>query len=209
MSMLSLLLLSRNWMTLFKAKPRKPELTERSALAWSQCNRPERRKQFTSHSWPTVPSPTTMNFHSSQLICVLALVCGVQQSLQYCSKFGRHLLQHQCVLTPESTEGPYYLETNLIRKDIREDREGLPFRLKMTFTDINTCEPLHNISVDVWQADASGQYSGYVEAKPTTTLHTQPTDSKTFLRGIQLTDKNGKAEFMTIFPGKSRGFDHH
>lgn len=133
--------------------------------------------------------------------CLVVLLAAVHHSVQYCAKFGRHLLQHQCVLTPESSEGPYYLETNLIRSDVREDREGLPFKLRMTFTDITTCEPLRNISVDIWQADASGEYSGYVEALPTSALHTKPTDSKTFLRGIQLTDKDGKVEFTTIFPG--------
>ena len=138
----------------------------------------------------------TMKF--TLLVVFLALI---HHSTQQCHKFGRHLLQHQCVLTPESSEGPYYLQTNLIRSDVREDREGLPFKLRMTFTDINTCEPLRNVSVDIWQADAGGEYSGYVEAVPTTSLHTKPTDSKTFLRGIQMTDKNGKVEFTTIFPG--------
>ena len=144
-----------------------------------------------------------MNFHPSQLICVLAfLLSAVHDSVQYCSKFGRHLLQHQCVLTPESTEGPFYFPVNLLRKDIRENKQGVPFKLRMTFTDVNTCEPLKNVTVDLWQADANGQYSGYVDHVPSTAQHTAPVDSSTFLRGIQLTDKDGKAEFMTIFPGK-------
>ena len=143
-----------------------------------------------------------MYFNYKYIICALLLVVTIDQSSQYCSKFGRHLLQHQCVLTPESSEGPYYLPNELIRSDIREDREGLPFKLKMTFTDVNTCEPLSNVSVDIWQCDASGDYSGYITAVPTSSLHTEPTDNKTFLRGIQTTDKDGKVEFMTIFPGK-------
>ena len=142
-----------------------------------------------------------MQFNCKYLICAIVLVVMIERSSQYCAKFGRHLLQHQCVLTPESSEGPYYLPNHLIRKDITEDREGLPFLLRMTFTDVNTCEPLSNVSVDIWQCDASGEYSGYIHAEPTTSLHTQPTDNKTFLRGIQMTDKDGRVEFNSIFPG--------
>ncbi|CAG2181382.1 unnamed protein product, partial [Oppiella nova] len=73
--------------------------------------------------------------------------------------------------------------------------QGLPFKLKLTLTDVNTCEPLSNISVDIWQCDASGHYSGVGDGQPI------ESDKGTFLRGIQMTDNNGKTEFMTIFPG--------
>ncbi|XP_054155493.1 uncharacterized protein LOC128953966 [Oppia nitens] len=140
---------------------------------------------------------------------VLLVLLFVSPSQQYCSKFGRHLLQHQCVLTPEGTEGPYYLPRNLIRRDIREDRQGLPFRLKLTITDVNSCEPLRNVSVDIWQCDASGKYSGYIGHRPTSVQHAQPTDNTTFLRGVQITDDNGRAEFNTIFPGWYGGRTTH
>ncbi|XP_054155504.1 uncharacterized protein LOC128953975 [Oppia nitens] len=135
------------------------------------------------------------------VLLLLLLALTIDQSQQYCAKFGRHLLQHQCVLTPESSEGPFYLPYHLTRRDVREDREGLPFVLKLTVTDVNTCEPLNNVTVDIWQADASGEYSGYVRASPSGGGHSPPSDNATFLRGIQMTDQNGQAEFMTIFPG--------
>ena len=31
-----------------------------------------------------------------------------------------------CVVRPEQTEGPYYVDTGLDRSDIREEREGVP-----------------------------------------------------------------------------------
>ncbi len=136
--------------------------------------------------------------------CLLITITTIVSS-QHCAKFGRHLLQHQCVLTPEGTEGPYYLPEQLVRRDIRENRTGLPFRLKFTFTDVNTCEPLSNVSVDIWQCDPLGFYSSYTKnspnTAPTSVLHAPPTDNSTFLRGVQITDKNGVAEFMTVFPG--------
>lgn len=125
---------------------------------------------------------------------------------QICARLGRHLLQHQCLLTPEGTEGPYYLPYHLMRRDIRENRPGIPLKIKFIVTDINKCEPVKNVSIDIWQADALGTYSSYTKNSATTVpksvLHANPTDNTTFLRGIQLTNDKGEAEFMTVFPGK-------
>ena len=125
---------------------------------------------------------------------------------ELCARLGRHILQHQCVLTPEGTEGPYYLPYHLVRSDIRENRPGLQFKLKFKVTDITKCEPMKNVTIDIWQADALGTYSSYTKNLPTTVpksvLHADPTDNTTFLRGVQITDDNGEVEFMTVFPGK-------
>ncbi|KAH9412830.1 hypothetical protein DERP_009812 [Dermatophagoides pteronyssinus] len=125
---------------------------------------------------------------------------------ELCARLGRHILQHQCVLTPEGTEGPYYLPYHLVRSDIRENRPGLQFKLKFKVTDITKCEPMKNVTIDIWQADALGTYSSYTKNLPTTVpksvLHADPTDNTTFLRGVQITDDNGEVEFMTVFPGQ-------
>ena len=163
----------------------------KSLTSWEQ-----KVKTF-SKNWLNKSFANKMQFNIKHTICVLyVLFVSIDVSEEYCSKFGRHLLQHQCVLTPESTEGPYYLPNQFIRRDIREDRQGLPFKLKLTLTDVNTCEPLSNISVDIWQCDANGHYSGVGDGQPI------ESDKGTFLRGIQMTDNNGKTEFLTIFPGK-------
>ncbi len=94
-----------------------------------------------------------------------------------------------CVLTPELTEGPYYLDLDLVRADITEDREGAPLALRVVVVDATSCEPLKDAAVDVWHCDAEGAYSG-VEG-----------GEGTFLRGIQMTDASGLAEFATIYPG--------
>ena len=94
-----------------------------------------------------------------------------------------------CVLTPELTEGPYYLDLDLMRRDITEGRPGLPFDLAVKVVDAESCEPIEDAVVDVWHCDAEGVYSG-VQG-----------DDATFLRGVQVADGTGTASFRTIFPG--------
>ncbi|HEX7255662.1 MAG TPA: intradiol ring-cleavage dioxygenase [Gaiellaceae bacterium] len=94
-----------------------------------------------------------------------------------------------CVLTPELTEGPYYLDLDLMRSDITEGRPGLPYDLDVKVVDADSCEPIEDAAVDVWHCDAEGVYSG-VQG-----------DDGTFLRGVQLTDASGDASFRTVFPG--------
>jgi protocatechuate 3,4-dioxygenase beta subunit len=94
-----------------------------------------------------------------------------------------------CVLMPELTEGPYYLDLDLVRRDITEGRPGVPFELAVAVVDADSCEPVEGAAVDVWHCDAEGAYSG-VEG-----------DARTFLRGVQMTAADGVASFRTIFPG--------
>jgi protocatechuate 3,4-dioxygenase beta subunit len=94
-----------------------------------------------------------------------------------------------CVLTPELTEGPFYLDLDLVREDITEGKPGLPFELAVTVVDADSCRPIRDAAVDLWHCDAGGQYSG-VEGDP-----------GTFLRGIQMTGAAGAATFRTVFPG--------
>lgn len=105
-----------------------------------------------------------------------------------------------CVLTPEQLEGPFYIDLARVRREIVEDRPGVPLALALTVVDANTCEPIHNAAVDVWQCDALGTYSG---------VPPEGSEGETFLRGVQLTDRNGQAEFATIYPGQYPGRTTH
>ncbi|MGN6257974.1 MAG: intradiol ring-cleavage dioxygenase [Solirubrobacterales bacterium] len=105
-----------------------------------------------------------------------------------------------CVLTPEQEEGPFYIDFARVRRDIVEDRPGVPLALAIAVVDSNTCKPIHNAAVDVWHCDAMGIYSG------------EPSEGsvgKTYLRGIQLTGANGRVEFKTIYPGQYPGRTTH
>src|SRR5215208_2825045 len=95
-----------------------------------------------------------------------------------------------CVVRPEQTEGPYYVDVGLDRSDIREDREGVP--LDLTFNvyrvdegDISACGPLAGALIDIWHCDAQGQYSGVED-----NTEGFSTQGETFLRGYQVTDEN-------------------
>ena len=103
-----------------------------------------------------------------------------------------------CLMTPEMTEGPYYLDTDLLREDVTEGTPGLPLRLQVLVADSHACTPLTNAAVDIWHCDAQGFYSG---AGGRGAGDAPAVDSGTFLRGIQLTGDDGVAEFTTIYPG--------
>lgn len=118
-----------------------------------------------------------------------------------------------CVLTPEQTSGPYYIKSP-IRANITEDRPGLPLKLAIEVVRMPDCQAVEGVTVEIWQCDARGYYSGYSEATvraPFDTLATiilnqkdgaiEPVDSETFMRGGQVTNDQGLVDFETIFPG--------
>jgi protocatechuate 3,4-dioxygenase beta subunit len=144
---------------------------------------------------------------------------------------GGKELKPSCVLTPEQTEGPYYVDLEMVRRDVTEDRTGVPLILRATIVHATTCKPISNAALDIWHCDAGGVYSGYTaagsggggmppSAPPTATPtatpsgpppggggggHQTPTDNLTFLRGVQLSDRHGVAELRTIYPGWYQG----
>src|SRR5262249_55508225 len=97
-----------------------------------------------------------------------------------------------CVLAPEMTEGPYYLANEAVRSDITEGRPGTPLQLRLTVASVaaSACSRLAGANVDIWHADATGNYSGFGATS----------SSRTFLRGVQTTDRNGEAVFATVYP---------
>lgn len=97
-----------------------------------------------------------------------------------------------CVLSPEQTEGPFYLPGDKLRRNVTEGKPGVPLTLKLTVLDVSRCKPIRAAAVDIWHCDAAGVYSGTSQ---------QGTQELTFLRGIQKTDAKGVATFKTIYPG--------
>src|SRR5262245_34862981 len=105
-----------------------------------------------------------------------------------------------CRLTPEVTEGPFYVALDRIRRDITEGRPGVPLTLRIRVIDVRRCRPIHSAAVDIWHCDASGLYSD----EPS-----NGTAGQTFLRGVQLTNRKGFATFRTIYPGHYTGRATH
>jgi protocatechuate 3,4-dioxygenase beta subunit len=110
----------------------------------------------------------------------------------------------QCVVTPELTEGPYFVDEMLNRSDIRTDpatgvaRPGVPLELTLTLSRVGAsgCSAFAGALVDMWHCDALGVYSD---------VAAQRSVGQAFLRGYQLSDANGSVRFTTIFPGWYQG----
>ncbi|KAJ4464940.1 aromatic compound dioxygenase [Lentinula aciculospora] len=66
-----------------------------------------------------------------------------------------------CVLAPEVMEGPYYINNEMIRNNLIEDQRGIPLTLDIAVMDVTTCEPMEDVLVEIWAANATGVYSGY------------------------------------------------
>lgn len=107
-----------------------------------------------------------------------------------------------CVVRPELTIGPYFVDGQLNRSGIRSEpsdnsvKEGVPLTLNINVASIgeNSCTPIEGAQVDVWHCDAHGQYSGVSDQG-------FDTSGQKFLRGYQITDSNGAVKFQTIYPG--------
>jgi protocatechuate 3,4-dioxygenase beta subunit len=68
------------------------------------------------------------------------------------------------VLTPELTEGPFYIDAEKIRRDITEGKPGAPLRLRILVKHVRSGAPIPDAAVDVWHCDARGVYSGFDSA---------------------------------------------
>lgn len=108
-----------------------------------------------------------------------------------------------CVVHPQQTEGPFFVDERLLRSDVRSDSRtgavsfGAPLELGLTIAQVSTagaCSPLAGAQVDIWQCDAVGRYSDTNDRR-------NSTSGQSFLRGHQITDANGKVQFTTIYPG--------
>ena len=104
-----------------------------------------------------------------------------------------------CVLAPEQTEGPYYIDDEKLRRNITEGRPGEPLFLRLRVVDASTCRPIKGAAVDIWHADALGVYSGFGSGS----------GNRTFMRGIQKTDATGLARFRSVWPGWYQGRTVH
>ena len=115
-----------------------------------------------------------------------------------------------CVVRPEQTEGPYFVDERLNRSDIRSDpadgrvRPGTQLALTLAVSRISggDCQPLVGAQVDIWQCDALGIYSD-VQDPGFSTI------GQKFFRGYQVTDVRGEARFVTVYPGWYAGRTVH
>jgi protocatechuate 3,4-dioxygenase beta subunit len=113
-----------------------------------------------------------------------------------------------CTVSPTETAGPFPTITpsSLLRSDIRLDRTGVAFTMKITIANKNnSCAALAGAIVDVWHCDKDGNYSEYGGTSMQSTNYT----AVHFLRGRQTTDSSGLVTFTSIFPGWYSGRATH
>jgi protocatechuate 3,4-dioxygenase beta subunit len=102
------------------------------------------------------------------------------------------------------------VDEDLNRTDIRSDpttgviKEGALLALTFNISQISNggCTPLEGAKVEVWHCDAEGAYSDVSDPG-------FDTQGQKFLRGFQVTDANGQATFLTIYPGWYSGRTVH
>ncbi|KAJ3508997.1 hypothetical protein NLJ89_g5453 [Agrocybe chaxingu] len=128
-----------------------------------------------------------------------------------------------CVTASEVTEGPYYINNEFIRTDLRETQTGVKLVLDIGVIDTMTCEPFADAFVELWhgkhlsyfsvdgnrldipQANSTGAYGGYIGAQGAATN----INIDTFLRGGYFTNSEGIVEITTLYPGYYTGRTAH
>lgn len=104
-----------------------------------------------------------------------------------------------CVLTPTEVAGPFPLDLSenatFFRQDVRETQTGVQLNLRIRVMTLEGCSPMPNVRVNIWHCNRVGLYSGYSQQ------NNQGQAGLTYLRGYQMTDEAGAADFITVFPG--------
>lgn len=104
-----------------------------------------------------------------------------------------------CVESPTETRGPFPSLSDFVRSDVTEGHPGTPLALMVRVVNAaDGCAPVEGAAVSIWHVDAGGDYSQYGGQA-----------GQTFLRGVQVTEVDGHAEFATIYPGWYRGRATH
>ncbi|HTX29829.1 MAG TPA: hypothetical protein VMD09_00495 [Solirubrobacteraceae bacterium] len=120
-------------------------------------------------------------------------------------------------LTPELTEGPYWVNTMLHRADVRANshggghQTGVPLALTINVVDSSKdCQPVNGLAVDIWHANAHGLYSDESSQQAGGGTSGGDTIADNWLRGYQITGEDrgirskpvrGQVSFKTIWPG--------
>ncbi len=136
---------------------------------------------------------------------------SIMGGLGLLSLSGAPALALECVALPWETAGPYpadgsnvkegqvvnaLTQEGVIRTDLRTSfggmtpvADGLQLDLELTLVNADGCTPLAGHAIYVWHCDTTGLYSLY------------DTTDRNYLRGVGISDAEGKVRFTTILPG--------
>lgn len=132
------------------------------------------------------------SFHRRQLLlggCVSFFACPA--------------LAQQCRVTPRDQLGPFYLRDAPAQGDLCASGSGGKARLLVSGRVLGApdCKPLAGALVEVWHADANGDYSGFTRGKTD--------DPACLLRASLKTDAEGRYSFSTVVPAEYPGRPRH
>lgn len=143
------------------------------------------------------------------------LLMGATGMMTLVGLFGKSerqvFAQNSVVSTPNLEEGPYWVDetgTAFHRSDVRANLDGsnvqigLPLHLGLTVAQVvnGVVTPMPNAYVYIWSCNALGVYSD--EAA-------ENSASDTYLRGYQVTNAHGNAQFTTLYSGWYSGRTPH
>lgn len=112
------------------------------------------------------------------------------------------VVAQQCGVTPRDALGPYYKSNAPTITNICATGSGGVEKLLVSGRILGTdCKPLAGALVEVWQADAKGDYSGYTRGKTD--------DPGCLLRASLTADGDGRYFFNTVVPGEYPGRPRH
>ena len=111
----------------------------------------------------------------------------------------------QCRGTPRDQLGPFYLRNAPEHSELCASGSGGKERLEVTGRVLGAdCKPLTGALVEVWHADAAGDYSGFAPQAPG-----KKDDPACLLRASIKTDAEGRYRFITIVPAEYPGRPRH
>ncbi|KAK0202153.1 hypothetical protein DFS33DRAFT_1056587 [Desarmillaria ectypa] len=90
------------------------------------------------------------------------------------SPFYPRIQNETCVLTPGTTTDPYiWSKSQTLRQDMTEDQLGIPLILDIGVIDVNTCEPMRNVLVDLCHCNANEDHCARILHRARNT-HSRP-----------------------------------
>jgi protocatechuate 3,4-dioxygenase beta subunit len=117
--------------------------------------------------------------------------------------FAPAVLAQQCRVTPRDALGPFYVKGAPAQADLCASGAGETQKLTVSGRVLGTpdCAPLAGALVEVWQADARGDYTQVTTGKKD--------DPGCLLRASLKTDAEGRYAFRTVLPGEYPGRPRH
>ena len=108
----------------------------------------------------------------------------------------------QCRVTPRDALGPFYKSNAPSQAELCASGSGGGEKLSVSGRVIGApdCAPLTGALVEVWQADARGDY---------TQVGAKQDDAGCLLRASLKTDAEGRYSFRTVLPGEYPGRPRH